>query len=356
MYILAVCDNSSMLNTILFIKNIISIIFVVVPIVLVLLFTIDLFKNVFSHDDKDNQKNLKLGVRRVIYSLVLLFVPLLVETFMGMIDNYSKVADCYTIATEAKVKELYDKEEKEYQEMRNEKLNKREEEKDKVKEENKEQEKSAKGAEKKAQENQKKEQEKAQKANTFATNSYTSTYTKADVPGKYIQANGKVAQAAGPSHPLGKSYPYSLYDAKSGDQTGNEVLNGKMHNGWTYVARFKDPTQANLMALCMGNATANNHIGYDGNKATTLFYEAKKYGFDVSKVTKDVDTTCSNLVCVCINYAGTSFPDSASCRGNHLYNQLSKRSSVFTVKKYSAGMTVYRGDILFTGVHTGVAL
>ena len=106
----------------------------------------------------------------------------------------------------------------------------------------------------------------------------------------------------------------------------------------------------------MGNATKNDHIGYDGSKATTLFYEAKKYDFDVSKVTKNVDTTCSNLVCVCINYAGTSFPDSASCRNNNLYKQLTKRSNVFTVESYNAGMSVYRGDILFTDVHTGVAL
>ncbi len=121
MYILAVCDNSSLLNAILFVKNIINIIFVVVPIILALLFTIDLAKNVFSKDDNDNQKNLRLGIKRIIYSLILLLVPTIIEVFMNMIDDYSKVADCYTIATEEKVKELHEKEEEKYQEMRDEK-------------------------------------------------------------------------------------------------------------------------------------------------------------------------------------------------------------------------------------------
>ena len=36
----------------------------------------------------------------------------------------------------------------------------------------------------------------------------------------------------------------------------------------------------------------------------TVCNEAKQYGFDVSKVTKDVETDCSALVRVCVNYAG----------------------------------------------------
>ena len=122
MFILNTCGSSSMMHSILFIKNIINIIFVVVPIVLALLFTVDLAKNVFAKDNQENQKNLKLGIRRIIYSLVLLFVPLLVETFMGMISGYSKVASCYELASEAKVKELYAKEEVYYNEQQAQQL------------------------------------------------------------------------------------------------------------------------------------------------------------------------------------------------------------------------------------------
>ena len=67
-----VCDNSSFMAAMLFVKRIINIVFIVVPIILTLLFTIDLAKNVFSKDDKENQKNLKLGIKRIVYSLILL--------------------------------------------------------------------------------------------------------------------------------------------------------------------------------------------------------------------------------------------------------------------------------------------
>ncbi len=136
MMILTVCDNSSMLNAILFIKNIIHIIFIAVPIVLTLFFTIDLAKNVFAKDDNDTQANLKRGIKRIIYSVVLIFVPLIVDTFMGMISNYSKVAKCYDIATEQKVIDLYEEEERNAQKERENKLKEREEQQNRVEQEN----------------------------------------------------------------------------------------------------------------------------------------------------------------------------------------------------------------------------
>ncbi len=144
MFILKVCDNSSMLNTILFIKNLINIIFIVVPLVLALLFSIDLAKNVFAKDDKNN---LKLGIKRIIYSVVLMFVPLIVEAFMSMISDYSKVAKCYDIATEQKVQELYQKEEDEYEKQQEALRKAQEEQKDKVSKENQAEQKAAKEAE-----------------------------------------------------------------------------------------------------------------------------------------------------------------------------------------------------------------
>lgn len=112
MYILNICDNASMMQTILFIKKIINIIFIAVPLILALLFTIDLAKNVLVKDDTEARKNLKLGIKRIIYSIVLMFVPLLINTFMSMINSYSKIADCYTKATDENVEKLYEQEQK----------------------------------------------------------------------------------------------------------------------------------------------------------------------------------------------------------------------------------------------------
>ena len=59
--------------------------FIIVPIILVLFFSIDIEKNVLSKDNQENQKNLKLGIKRIIYSVVLMFIPLLIKSFMSMI-------------------------------------------------------------------------------------------------------------------------------------------------------------------------------------------------------------------------------------------------------------------------------
>ncbi len=213
MFILATCDNSSLLNTILFIKNMINIIFIVTPIILVLLLSIDLAKNVFSKDDNDNQKNLRLGIKRIIYSLILFFVPTIIEAFMNMIDDYSKVADCYTIATEEKVQELYEKEEKEYVERRDEDLQKREEQRQQVEKEQEEAAKRAKEAEEKAKEDQKKKQEdetqqdshssvvfkgKAKKDKTYSSIKILDTIEKKDFTASTSvgsTSNAKIAQS-----------------------------------------------------------------------------------------------------------------------------------------------------------------
>ena len=54
----------------------------------------------------------------------------------------------------------------------------------------------------------------------------------------------------------------------------------------------------------MEMACKNMNIGYDQVQRNTLYNEAKQYGFNVSKVTKKVETDCSALVRVCCAYAG----------------------------------------------------
>ena len=322
MLILSACNNSSMLNTILFIKNLIDIIFVVVPIVLALFFTIDLAKNVFSKNDQDNQKNLKLGLRRIIYSLILLFVPLLIKTFMGMVSEYSKVASCYDLATESKVKELYDKEEAEYKKQKEESNKKNEENASIITKEKQDKEKAAK------------------KASKASINKKT-TKSENNNSGAYTRANGKIAEAS-----------------SKGLQIVN-FKNGLSRWKWEYVFRFKDPKKAELAAKCMEAGVANNkHIKYCGNWGE-LYDKTKNKGFDVSKIKSKTCTTCSPFVSVCVNYAGINMK-----RG---WNAADEKSTLAEIKKLSKHFEIihnpkiaqdytklYRGDILFKNKYNGM--
>jgi hypothetical protein len=343
MFILEACDSSSMLNTILLVKRIINIVFVVVPLLLVIFLTVDIAKNVLNADEEKTQENVKTGVRRIIYSLVLLFVPLLVQGFMGMIDGYSKVASCYTIATEAKVDELYAKEEEEYQKQREKELQQREDNASLVEKENEEQSKAAREAERAARKSSKKD----------SSSAYSNVSTS-----KYTKTNGRIAQATGGEH----GCPYGC---KAGDQSGGEVSTSKFsygsgYNTWIYAARFKDPAKAEIVARCMEAAAKNNNIGYDQKypDRVSLYDAAKKVNFDVSKVNKKVETTCSSVVSVCINAAGVKFPAKAYADNHEIINELKSRNKYFTEVTQSKKNTKHlnRGDILCSESHTAVAL
>lgn len=147
MNILLACDNSSILNTILFIKRLIDIIFIVAPIVLVLLLTIDIAKNVLSKDDNENKKNITIAIKRLVYCIVLFFVPLIIDSIMSYLDGYNvNFAKCYEKATEENVQKLYNSETEKFNKKQEEVEKKREENASKVKNETTKEEAAAKKA------------------------------------------------------------------------------------------------------------------------------------------------------------------------------------------------------------------
>ncbi len=346
MLILAMCDNSSVLNTILFIKTTINIIFVIVPLILALFLTIDIAKNVFAKDDKDNQKNIKMAIKRIIYSLAIMFIPLLVNTFMSMISDYSKVAKCYDIATEAKVKELQEQEEADYNAKKAEQDKEKEKNAKDVSKENKKAEKESKAAEKKARTSSKKE----------------SSNTKIDgnFPNKYIQAK-QIAEAAGGGKNCSDGHKTNC---PLGDQTGNEVKTSKWRGGWTYVLRANNPAQANKAAACMEAAVKNNNIGY-GQQGFSKWHGLWDYlkargDWDVSTVNKKVSVSCCPLVAVCLKYAGYHPSNSLNCVPvpDKMKAAVYKAGSFSQVHPgKSLNLTnIKRGDILISSHHMAMAV
>lgn len=146
----------------------------------------------------------------------------------------------------------------------------------------------------------------------------------------------------------------------AGDQTGGEVStqNWYLHNKGWIVIRALDPDAAEKIASCMEMACANDKIGYCQDHRSTLTTEAKKYGYNVSKVTKSVEVDCSELVRVCCLYAGIPVESfSTSTEKNVL--QATGEFDVLTGAKYCASSAyLKRGDILVTKTkgHTVVVL
>ena len=104
----------------------------------------------------------------------------------------------------------------------------------------------------------------------------------------------------------------SFGNTAPGDQhSGLEVSTQKWYlhaKGW-YVLRAKDAAAREKIALAMERACANNNIGYSQPTRNTLYSDVKPYGFDPAKTTKKVNTDCSALVRVCVNFAGIAAGD-----------------------------------------------
>ena len=94
---------------------------------------------------------------------------------------------------------------------------------------------------------------------------------------------------------------------QAGDQTGREVCREAWYltgQGYWRVFRPKDPAVAEKIAQDMEYACDNNYIGYDQSQNQTLWNVVQPLGFDCSKVRTYCETDCSQLLRVCINYAG----------------------------------------------------
>ena len=144
-----------------------------------------------------------------------------------------------------------------------------------------------------------------------------------------------------------------------GDQTKAEVcLRSYYANGWTQMVRAKDPDVAERIASTMEAACANDHIGYAQDKRLTLNAEAKKVGYDLSKISTDCDCDCSSLVAVCVIASG--IPVSPSIYTGNEVSALQKTGAfdVYTGAEYLAeDKLLRRGDILVKQYHhTAVVL
>ena len=133
----------------------------------------------------------------------------------------------------------------------------------------------------------------------------------------------------------------------AGDQSGKEVALCNWYGGWKYVFRAKDPDTAKIIAETMKAACANNHIGYDMEDRLTLYDRAYEQDWDVSKITTNCETTCVDLVAVCLNAAGINAPRGWSSKS--VYNTLMPTGlfECFTSTDYvSSPEKLLPGDIL----------
>lgn len=148
----------------------------------------------------------------------------------------------------------------------------------------------------------------------------------------------------------------NAHGGKPGDQNGKEVSIQEYYThskGWRVIRAKSDAVREGI-AQDMEWACANDNIGYDQYQRDTLYYAVKPLNFDISKLDKAVETDCSALVRVCVNYAGISVGDFYTA------SELSTLIATGAFEEVDVALPggLKRGDILVTKTkgHTVVAL
>jgi len=180
---LNVCENSNFLSTVSFIKTIIEIIQIGVPIILILMCGIDLFRQIINTEDKSYQRILK----RMIAAVTVFFVPTIATLVLDLVGttNYSKT-ECWTNANTETIAVLKAAEKKEQEEVKKAKAEKMAKEK-KAREER---EKAREEIRKKNEELAKKAQEENSKNNNLSNVSDATFLKENGTDGMVTVVNG----------------------------------------------------------------------------------------------------------------------------------------------------------------------
>ena len=103
------CENPDILRIIYFIKILIDIVKIIVPIGLIIIGSIDFSKSVINSDEKEQKKTLNLFIKRLIYAALIFIVPWLIEvliSFLGDLTEGVNWTDCINNANSEKIEEL----------------------------------------------------------------------------------------------------------------------------------------------------------------------------------------------------------------------------------------------------------
>ena len=148
---------------------------------------------------------------------------------------------------------------------------------------------------------------------------------------------------------------------KAGDQKAEVCTRDWYAKGWNVLLRPISETLAEKSARACEAGCANKNIGYDQNQRNTLHTQAKKVGFDLSKIATACECDCSSFMHVCAIAGGANLSYGANGYTTRTMAKAFVASGDYiklTESKYFASdKCLKRGDILVKeGSHTIMVL
>lgn len=139
-------------------------------------------------------------------------------------------------------------------------------------------------------------------------------------------------------------------DGARGDQTGYEVATEEYYKhkyDWDAL-RCIDPNKALMMSYDMASACNNPCFGYSQNDRYSGLYEAKRVGYDNAKVKTKCNVDCSELVRICLAYAGYMVDDFYTATEYDIIMSTGAFEDVTDQFDHNTGEGLCSGDILVT--------
>lgn len=87
MFLIAGCEQSDVLKLILFIKELLNIVYFIIPIALIIMLSVDMAKNVIANKEDDMKKNLNTFMKRILYCVALFLVKPIVVFAISLLGN-----------------------------------------------------------------------------------------------------------------------------------------------------------------------------------------------------------------------------------------------------------------------------
>lgn len=142
---------------------------------------------------------------------------------------------------------------------------------------------------------------------------------------------------------------------QAGDQNSREVCINENYDivsnlKPTVVLRPKKQTLAEKSAKACEAACSNDNIGYSQNSRNTLYSEAVKVNYDLSKITTKCNTDCTAFVAVCAIAGGATFKYGSNGPTTPTIRQRFTESGDYTAltddKHLKSSDYLKRGDVL----------
>ena len=123
MNIVSICENSNVLKIILFIKTLIEIVKFIIPMLLIIMVSLDLGKGIISGNEKQSEI-IKASSNRILAAVIIFLLPTIVNLVMVLVDEKTSYESCWANAEISIIKKYELLEEQQKEEKKQEEQNK----------------------------------------------------------------------------------------------------------------------------------------------------------------------------------------------------------------------------------------